>query len=438
MSGFGINRGCRKVTTVSGQAGCDSPLLVVHSSCRRQLFSISAGVEHQLIVQFLILNHIEIIKHLSLMMSSYSSASSSSSSSSRESSPFPQIVQPDHFFSLDDNSSPPSSPSSNAYGLLTPEQDPLATRGIPVFKPTMEEFADFEDYMNKVESWGMHSGIIKIIPPKEWTEALPSVVPQLANIKIKSPIEQEMVGSAGLFRQNNMEKKRHMSVREWFDQCKRDDLRAPRMSEVELKHTDGARGRELRTRRRRNLKRGKEQEQEQEEEHETVKTEPEATSMAGGTNELDQAHGSLDSVQVQEDVDEEMAESHDDIVVDDTPMEDSTTVPHTPASQALDIRETPEPSVTNGTPAPESATKPKRRTQTKGERDVAHANRANLDSRFLKAFNPHKDWLPEGMKPEDYSNDFCAKLERRYWRNCGLGRHPWYGADMAGMFAYMR
>ena len=28
----------------------------------------------------------------------------------------------------------------------------------------MEEFEDFEGYMNKVEVWGMRGGIVKVIP----------------------------------------------------------------------------------------------------------------------------------------------------------------------------------------------------------------------------------------------------------------------------------
>lgn len=62
-------------------------------------------------------------------------------------------------------------------GFLSPDQDPLATRGIPVFKPTNEEFQDFEKYMTRVEPWGRKSGIVKVIPPKEWCErSLPLIV----------------------------------------------------------------------------------------------------------------------------------------------------------------------------------------------------------------------------------------------------------------------
>lgn len=51
---------------------------------------------------------------------------------------------------------------------MDPADDPLAQRGIPVFKPSMEEFQNFEGYMNRVECWGKRSGIVKVIPPKEW------------------------------------------------------------------------------------------------------------------------------------------------------------------------------------------------------------------------------------------------------------------------------
>lgn len=59
------------------------------------------------------------------------------------------------------------SPASDK-GYLDPDDDLLASRGIPVFKPSMDEFRDFEAYMSRVECWGTKSGIVKIIPPKEW------------------------------------------------------------------------------------------------------------------------------------------------------------------------------------------------------------------------------------------------------------------------------
>jgi hypothetical protein len=94
------------------------------------------------------------------------SSSQVSSLTSRSPTPEPP-TQPDHFWGQDDTQCPPS-PNSDGRAWLDPEDDPFAQRGIPVFKPTMEEFADFEDYMKKIECWGMRSGIVKVIPPKEW------------------------------------------------------------------------------------------------------------------------------------------------------------------------------------------------------------------------------------------------------------------------------
>ena len=80
-------------------------------------------------------------------------------------SPTPETipVQPDHFYG---HSTPTSPDFEKCY--LDPEDDPFATRGIPVFKPDIHEFNDFEGYMSRIEAWGMKSGIVKIVPPKEW------------------------------------------------------------------------------------------------------------------------------------------------------------------------------------------------------------------------------------------------------------------------------
>lgn len=39
---------------------------------------------------------------------------------------------------------------------------------IPVFKPTMDQFRSFKKYITKIDKYGMKSGIVKVIPPKEW------------------------------------------------------------------------------------------------------------------------------------------------------------------------------------------------------------------------------------------------------------------------------
>jgi len=75
-------------------------------------------------------------------------------------------VQPDHFFGAEGPLPPSPHPDDRPW--LDPDDDPLAHRGIPVFKPSMREFADFEAYVTQIECWGLRSGIVKVIPPQEW------------------------------------------------------------------------------------------------------------------------------------------------------------------------------------------------------------------------------------------------------------------------------
>ena len=39
---------------------------------------------------------------------------------------------------------------------------------VPVFKPTMDQFRSFKNFVEKIDKYGMKSGIVKVIPPPEW------------------------------------------------------------------------------------------------------------------------------------------------------------------------------------------------------------------------------------------------------------------------------
>ena len=55
--------------------------------------------------------------------------------------------------------------------------------------------------------------------------------PMLRNVKVSHPIEQNMDGIGGLFRQRNIEKRRVFSVREWVELCTSADHRTPSVGE---------------------------------------------------------------------------------------------------------------------------------------------------------------------------------------------------------------
>jgi jmjN domain len=315
-------------------------------------------------------------------------------------SPTPEIpVQPDHFYGTENVQLPPS-PDSDGKTWLNPADDPMAHRGIPVFKPTMEEFKDFEGYMNRVECWGSKSGIVKVIPPKEWyalvislivvilivpssrTASLPPIKPQLSEVKIKSPIEQHMLGNAGLFRQENMEKRKLMSVREWVELCSKDEFRAPGVFDVGL----GSRGANIAVK---------------------SKTQRKGKQKAAAV------------MIKQEPLDEPLS------------SQPAATPPHsegTPVTTAGSSRR----KKTSKEEMPKPKPRAKRAGPTREAREASLADRAARDRDFIEDFSPHQEWLPPNTEPTDYTPEFCQKLERQFWRNCGLGKPAWYGADTQG------
>ncbi|XP_042784025.1 lysine-specific demethylase 4B isoform X2 [Panthera onca] len=77
---------------------------------------------------------------------------------------------------------------------------------IMTFRPTMEEFKDFNKYVAYIESQGAHrAGLAKIIPPKEWKPR--QTYDDIDDVVIPAPIQQVVTGQSGLFTQYNIQKK---------------------------------------------------------------------------------------------------------------------------------------------------------------------------------------------------------------------------------------
>ncbi|KAI9870243.1 MAG: hypothetical protein M1830_004489, partial [Pleopsidium flavum] len=87
---------------------------------------------------------------------------------------------------------------------------------VPVFKPTMDQFRSFKTFIQKIDKYGMKSGIVKVIPPKEWRDSLPALDEQVKTaIKVKNPITQEFHGTHGTYTQANIEKQRSYNLPQW-------------------------------------------------------------------------------------------------------------------------------------------------------------------------------------------------------------------------------
>ncbi|KAJ3614523.1 hypothetical protein NHX12_018095 [Muraenolepis orangiensis] len=97
---------------------------------------------------------------------------------------------------------------------------------IMTFRPTMEEFRDFNQYLVYMESQGAHrAGLAKVIPPKGWKPR--SNYDDIDNVMINAPIQQMVAGQSGLFTQYNIQKK-PLSVPEFRKLANSDQYCTPR------------------------------------------------------------------------------------------------------------------------------------------------------------------------------------------------------------------
>ncbi|WVW79774.1 hypothetical protein I302_101744 [Kwoniella bestiolae CBS 10118] len=308
----------------------------------------------------------------------------------------PRYIQPDHFYPTTNNPNQASiarNLPNIGDGLLSPEDDPQALRGIPVFKPTMEEFQDFEAYATATTAWGQYSGIVKIIPPEEWKESLPPIPKSaLADQKIRTPIQQNIFGSSGLFRIANVpkNKNRPLTIKEWFNKCSEKKFTGIGPKDIgKTLNRDSKEAIEWRARKNAELKREKEEKRAKLAQRKARKEAANAPAQA----------------EVQEEEPKSLEEDGDH-------HDPSTTVP------PLD----PSSNSAHSSPDPTNPTTPKNETSDLEEQVEP----------WYKSFNPSEDWLPKDTKPEDYTSETCDALERHLWKNLGLGEPSWYGADMEG------
>ncbi|KAI9304881.1 JmjC domain, hydroxylase-domain-containing protein [Cunninghamella echinulata] len=101
---------------------------------------------------------------------------------------------------------------------------------IPVFRPTIEEFKDFYAFIESIDSYGKEAGIVKVIPPKEWINSLPTIDDKLELVRVQNPIVQHIMGSQGIYQQTNVEKRRPYTLGQWHSLCQEDDHKPPDLS----------------------------------------------------------------------------------------------------------------------------------------------------------------------------------------------------------------
>lgn len=81
--------------------------------------------------------------------------------------------------------------------------------------------------MEKIDSYGMKSGIVKIIPPQEWKDSLPKLDELVKHIRVRDPIKQDIMGSNGTYRQVNILHQRSYNLPQWRRLCDQSEHQPP-------------------------------------------------------------------------------------------------------------------------------------------------------------------------------------------------------------------
>lgn len=274
---------------------------------------------------------------------------------------------------------------------------------IPVFKPTMDQFRSFKKFIDKIDKYGMKSGIVKVIPPKEWRDSLPNLDEAVKKIKVKNPITQDFSGSRGQYTQQNVEKQRSYNLPDWKALTQQWEHQPP-AKRGERRGGDQAPPTRTRASRARDSNRSE------------TPTEPGVKRARGRPRK-----------NPPKEVKKEVEES----VLDDSSADKPETlpeVPPTPSSPPEEVSAVNKKVATLQKETGSESPKPRGRQPKSISSRRKHNRGETADEVDDKAFE-NFDYHLEGV--EDFTPERCAELEQNYWKTINFGQ-PMYGADMPG------
>ena len=314
------------------------------------------------------------------------------------------------------------SSNDDSLGTILPDHY-FEPNGIPVFRPTWNQFHDFHSFLTRIEEFGYKAGLVKVIPPPEWTESLPDLTERLSHIFIKRPIVQHISGGQGIFTQANIEARKQYSVQAWFEHANSPDHSPPETSSVKRQNA------QIHLRKRRKSKANSVESNEKESSPNTVivtntldsfksipknvetenlrnpKTSEIHLHPSSNRNELSITSGNLNNnvqnlVQKSYSSGHKMSISHlvsptNDFIPSLIPQYEKSVTTINPAQSS---------------PDPPANQKHKRRRSRQKTPVPLEFNLSDLPL---------------------YSDEQVSDLERQYWRNLTYSP-PWYGADMPG------
>ncbi|TIA90563.1 hypothetical protein E3P99_01508 [Wallemia hederae] len=332
------------------------------------------------------------------------------------------LPKPSYYYPADDDKDYVAVPPQD-----NPDDDDYVCRGVPVFEPSMDEFKDFYEYIQKIDRYGMKAGIVKVIPPKEWLQTLPEYkASNLDKIKIKNVIAQHMLGRSGLYKQTNVVKRNVMAVDQWASLAgchHKAKLQfptpAPHQSDEAAKEAGRiTRGRgstaQTKSRKKRKITA----------ENSVVEDTKTDDAVSAKDETIDQGVGTP------------IAATHADSISQSTQPLDPSSNQDPPVSSIPPPQSTSQTPLSDGLSALQNL--PPARSGSEVIDNTAKSStkkkREDQIHEFYDGLNIYDKWLPEGATHDDYNIQGCKYLERLYWRTLGLGDNEvsWYGADLPG------
>ena len=103
--------------------------------------------------------------------------------------------------------------------------------GVMVFKPTMDQFRDFPQFVSLMESQGAQKkGLVKVIPPKQWAPNQMKYTD--IDFAIPCPILQLISGSQGVYQMYNIQKK-PTNLKSFQKLASSDKYKSPKTQEID-------------------------------------------------------------------------------------------------------------------------------------------------------------------------------------------------------------
>jgi len=277
---------------------------------------------------------------------------------------------------------------------------------VPVFKPDMKQFQDFKRFMEKVDKYGMKSGIIKIIAPQEWRESLPPVDDLVKQIRVREPIKQDIMGSNGTYRQVNILHQRSYNLPQWRQLCDQSEHQPPARRGERRANSD--RKPAVRSR---------------------AAAEPK-TRAAGASAPAKKRKGGRVTRRSTRAAKEETEEPEDRPMTPVSPAPEKTDVLDSVEKEAgVKEEEEPcddedEPPVVRRMGGFSRQLKPKTQSTSARRKYIRREGSAMIDEAAFKNWDYHMDI-------SEYTPERCEELEKTYWKTLTYAP-PLYGADLPG------